>query len=88
MTDPAELVLSQLSFFEPMTKGQLIFDMDAEVLKQFGDFDLEQLELVLSRLEIEGKVKRIKGGEDTFLRINPRTRTWWRRLFRFLMRRF
>ncbi len=82
MIDPAEFVLSQLSFFEPLTKGQLIFDMDANELKQLDSFDLEQLEIVLSRLEAEGKVKRIKGSEDTFLRINPRTRTWWQRLLR------
>lgn len=84
MIDPTELVLSQLSFFEPLTKGQLIFDMDADDLKQLGDFDLEQLEVVLTRLETEGHVKRIKGSEDTFLRINPRTRSWWQRLLRLL----
>jgi hypothetical protein len=84
MIDPTKLVLSQLSFFEPLTKGQLIFDMDADDLKQLGDFDLEQLEVVLARLETEGHVKRIKGSEDTFLRINPRTRSWWQRFLRLL----
>lgn len=82
MINPEELVLSQLSFFEPMTKGQLIFDMDANELKQLGDFDLEQLEIVLMRLESMGKIKRIKGREDTFLRVNPRTQTWWQRFLR------
>ena len=82
MIDPKKLILSQLSFFEPLTKGQLIFDLDADELKQLGNFDLEQLEVILTRLEAEGHIKRLKGDEDTFLRINPRTRTWWQRLLR------
>ncbi|MCO4793771.1 MAG: hypothetical protein KC493_08670 [Bacteriovoracaceae bacterium] len=82
MIDTTELVLSHLSFFEPMTKGQLIFDMDEKELKLAGNFSLDELELTLTRLESEGLVKRIKAEEDTFIRINPNTRTWWQRLYR------
>lgn len=76
-----ELVLMTLSFFEAMTFSQIILDFDDELLKQFPDFDKEQLNSVLSALESKKLIKRVKIDKEVgWIRIHTK-RSWWKRIF-------
>ncbi|MDD4974083.1 MAG: hypothetical protein PHY93_07010 [Bacteriovorax sp.] len=75
------LVLATLSFFEPMTFSQIILDFDSDLLKDFPDFDKEQLQNIINLLEKKKLIKRVTiDKERGWIRIHPK-RSWWKRLF-------
>ena len=76
-----ELILSTLSFYEPMSFSKIVFDMDTEVLKKYGNFDKDQMLLILKSLEKRGLVRM--SGKDTeaqWQRIHKK-RPFWKRFF-------
>ncbi len=76
-----DLILSTLSFFEPMSFSKIVFDMDTELLKTFADFDKDQMLLVLKSLEKRGLVKKSgEGSEAQWQRIHKK-RPFWKRFF-------
>jgi len=78
-----DFVLSTLSFYEPMSFSRIVFDMDGETLKQFPEFDKEQLMTILSSLEKRGVVKKSGSGENIeWIRIHKK-RSIWKRFFPF-----
>lgn len=57
------LLLSTLSFYEPMSFSKIVFDIDTDVLKNYPNFDKDQMLLILKSLEQRGMVR--KTGVDT-----------------------
>lgn len=75
------LVLMTLSFFEPMTFSQIILDFDSDLLKDFPDFDKEQLQEVINLLEKKKFIKRLTIDKEIgWIRVHFK-RSWWKRLF-------
>ncbi|MBC7538918.1 MAG: hypothetical protein H7281_08855 [Bacteriovorax sp.] len=75
------LVLMTLSFFEPMTFSQIILDFDSDLLKDFPDFDKEQLQEVINLLEKKKFIKRLTIDKEIgWIRVHSK-RSWWKRLF-------
>lgn len=78
-----ELILSTLSFYEPMSFSKIVFDMDSEALKEFADFDKDQMLLVLKSLEKRGLI--VKTGQDSeaqWQRIHKK-RPFWKKFLPF-----
>lgn len=76
-----DLVLVTLSFYEPMSFSQIVFDMDSEVLKSLPEFDRDKLFLVLNSLEKRGLVRKTgEGAEVQWQRIHKK-RSFWGRFF-------
>ena len=75
------LILSTLSFYEPMSFSKIVFDIDTDILKNYPNFDKDQMILILKSLEQRGLVK--KTGENTesqWQRVHKK-RSFWKRLF-------
>lgn len=76
-----DLVLSTLSFYEPMTFSRIILDFDNEILKDFPEFDKEDLKMILNNLKKQKLIKSTKiEKEEAWIRVLPK-RPWWKRLF-------
>jgi hypothetical protein len=76
-----DLILSTLSFYEPMAFSKIVFDMDTNVLKQFPNFDKDQMLLILKSLEKRGLVRTTgKEAEAEWIRIHKK-RPFWKRFF-------
>lgn len=77
------LLLSTLSFYEPMSFSKIVFDIDTEVLKSYPNFDKDQMLLILKSLEKRGLVKKTgEAAEAQWQRIHKK-RSIWKRLFPF-----
>lgn len=65
-----ELVLTTLSFYEPMNLGRIIFDMDQKLLEHHPEFDQDVLDKVLKDL-VEQKLVKLKviKGEKQWQRV-------------------
>ncbi len=77
------LILSTLSFYEPMSFSKIVFDIDTETLKNYPNFDKDQMLLILSSLQKRSMV--IKSGEGTeaqWQRIHKK-RSFWQKYFPF-----
>lgn len=71
------LILSTLSFYEPMSFSKIVFDIDTDVLKSFPDFDRDQMLLILSSLEKRSMVKKTgEGSESQWQRIHRKSSLW------------
>lgn len=80
-TNLEELVLVTLSFFEPMTFSKIILDFDSELIRDFPDFDKEQLQSIINKLESKKLIKRVTIDKEIgWIRVRPK-RSWWKRLF-------
>ena len=55
-----DLVLSTLSFYEPMNMANIILDMDHKVLVTLSEFDQKELDRILIFLEHEKLIKKSK----------------------------
>lgn len=76
-----DLVLITLSFFEPMTFSQIILDFDNEKLIDFPNFDQEQLQDIINKLEKKKLLKRVVIDKEVgWIKIQPK-KTWLKRLF-------
>lgn len=76
-----ELILSTLSFYEAMSFSKIVFDMPTEFLRDHGDFDRDQMLLILNSLEKRGLVKKTgQGTEAQWQRIHKK-RPFWKRFF-------
>jgi DNA-binding MarR family transcriptional regulator len=74
-----DFVLATLSFFESMSFSKIVFDFDSEILKNFPNFDKDQLMAILKSLEKRGLVKKVhKNNEEMWIKVQ-RKRSWWRR---------
>lgn len=74
-----DIILETLSFLEPMTKERLILDFDDTKLQLLESFTKEDLEMALTSLLKQRKIKKTtKGKEEYFQKCMPR-RPWWRR---------
>lgn len=77
------LILSTLSFYEPMSFSKIVFDIDTDVLKSYPNFDKDQMLLILKSLEKRGMVQKTgEGTEAQWQRIHKK-RSLWKRLFPF-----
>lgn len=75
------LILSTLSFYEPMSFSKIVFDIDTEVLKNYPNFDKDQMMVILTSLQKKGLVKSFgKGSEIQWQRIHKK-RSFWKRFF-------
>jgi hypothetical protein len=71
------LILSTLSFYEPMSFSKIVFDMDTDVLKNYPDFDKDQMFIILDSLEKRGMVvKTGKDSEAQWQRIHKKSSLW------------
>lgn len=77
-----DLILSTLSFYEPMSFSKIVFDIDTGVLKQFPDFDKDQMLLILSSLEKRGMVKSAGTGTEIQWQRIHKKRSFFKRFFR------
>ena len=76
-----ELILSTLSFYEPMSFSKIVFDIDTELLKKYPDFDKDQMMVILKSLEKRGLLRKIgKDSETQWQRIHKK-RSFWKRFF-------
>ena len=76
-----DLILSTLSFYEPMAFSKIVFDMDTNVLKQFPNFDKDQMLVILKSLEKRGIIQMSgKDSEAQWIRIHNK-RSFWKRFF-------
>ena len=76
-----DLILSTLSFYEPMSFSKIVFDIDTDVLKSYPDFDKDQMLLILKSLEARKLV--VKTGleaEAQWQRVHKK-RPFWKRFF-------
>ena len=76
MQELEDLILSTLSFYEPMSFSKIVFDMDTNALKQFPNFDKPQMLTILESLD----KKMGKGEEIQWQRIHKK-RSWIKRFF-------
>lgn len=77
------LILSTLSFYEPMSFSKIIFDIDTELLKHYPRFDKDQMLLILKSLERRGIVNKSgEGTESQWQRIHKK-RSIWKKYFPF-----
>jgi hypothetical protein len=76
------LLLSTLSFYEPMSFSKIVFDIDTEVLKAYPNFDKDQMLLILKSLEKRGIVQKTGEGTETQWQRIHKKRPFWKRLFR------
>lgn len=77
------LILSTLSFYGPMSFSMIVFDIDAEILKNYPDFDKNQMLLILKSLEDRGIVKKSgEASESQWQRIHKK-RAFWKKYFPF-----
>lgn len=76
-----DLILSTLSFYEPMSFSKIVFDMDTELLKKFADFDKDQMLLILKSLEKRGLVKMSGAGSEAQWQRIHKKRPFWKRFF-------
>ena len=76
------LILSTLSFYEPMSFSKIVFDIDTEVLKAYPNFDKEQMLLILKSLEKRGMVQKSGEGTETQWQRIHKKRSFWKRFFR------
>lgn len=81
-----DLILEVLSFYDPMTYAQIVFELDSNELKKRPHINQETLPQILKALVKAKKVKVVEGkGEVRWLRVLPsRQKKWWRRFFPFL----
>lgn len=80
-----DLLLSALSFYEPMSFSKIVFDLDAQKLQKYPNFDKDQMLLILKSLEKRGMVKKIgKDSEAQWQRIHKK-RAFWKRFFPFTL---
>jgi hypothetical protein len=77
------LLLSTLSFYEPMSFSKIVFDIDTDVLKKYPNFDKEQMLLILRSLEKRGVVQKTGEGTETQWQRIHKKRSLWKRLFPF-----
>jgi hypothetical protein len=71
------LILSTLSFYEPMSFSKIVFDIDTDVLKNYPNFDKDQMLLILSSLEKRGMVKKTGiDSEAQWQRIHRKSGLW------------
>jgi hypothetical protein len=76
------LLLSTLSFYEPMSFSKIVFDIDTDVLKSYPNFDKDQMLLILKSLEQRGMVRKTGvDAEAQWQRIHKK-RSFWKRFFR------
>ncbi len=76
-----DLVLSTLSFYEPMTFSRIILDFDNNSLSDFPEFTKEDLQEILKVLEKKKLIKRVTlDKEEAWIRVLPK-RAWWKRFF-------
>ena len=78
-----DMVLSNLSYFEPMRFEEIILDFDSDFLQLHPDFNREELMKILDRLVNQKKVKLIKGkktqkNDYQWQRIYPKKRSFWK----------
>jgi DNA-directed RNA polymerase alpha subunit len=79
-----ELVLMTLSFFEPMTFSQIILDFDSDKLANFPNFNKQDLEEIINKLEKQKLLKRVTIDKEIgWMRIQ-RKRSWFKRLLNIL----
>jgi hypothetical protein len=76
-----DLLLSTLSFYEAMTFSKIVFDINTELLKQYPDFDRDQMLLILSSLEKRGLVMGTGIGIDRSWKRIHKKRSFWKRFF-------
>ena len=77
------LLLSTLSFYEPMSFSKIVFDIDTEGLKNYPNFDKDQMLLILKSLEKRAMVQKTgEGSEAQWQRIHKK-RSLWKRFFPF-----
>ena len=79
------LLLSTLSFYEPMTLEKIILDFDANEIKKYPQIEANDLKKILVTLQKKKKIKKIKiaigkSSEDAWIKIYP-NRPWWKRIF-------
>lgn len=73
-----EIVLKNLSFYEPMGIDKLILDISDEDLDKYPDFNLEKLEEILKTLKKKKLVKLVtKKPDRQWIRISKK-RPWWK----------
>lgn len=77
------LILSTLSFYEPMSFSKIVFDIDTDVLKKYPNFDKDQMFLILKSLEKRGMVYKTGEGTETQWQRIHKKRSLWKRLFPF-----
>ena len=77
-----ETILEALSFYDPMTKDEIILDLDDGKIQENPDFSLEVFENKLESLLKNEKVKMIKNGKNiSYLRLFPKRKSWPKRVF-------
>lgn len=80
-----DLVLSTLSFYEPMNLSKIIFDMDQKVLEGLPEFDQKELDRILLALEKKKHIKKMKmSGEFYWIRVFKK-QSFFNRLRRLLL---
>jgi hypothetical protein len=77
------LLLSTLSFYEPMSFSKIVFDIDTDVLKKYPNFDKDHMLLILRSLEKRGVVQKTGEGTETQWQRIHKKRSLWKRLFPF-----
>ena len=87
-TDELELLLLEtLSFYEPMTRAQILMQLDEKRIEELSHYTFGDLEQMLKDLTKKGTLKECSLGLDrAWQRVFKRRRTWWRRLFCFMNR--
>jgi len=76
-----DLILSTLSFYETMSFSKIVFDLNSELLKQYPDFDRDQMLLILSSLEKRGMIIGNGQGIDRAWKRVHKKRSFWKRFF-------
>lgn len=77
-----DLILSTLSFYEPMSFSKIVFDIDTDVLKSYPYFDKDQMILILNSLEKRGLVQSTGTGTEMQWQRIHKKRPFWKRFFR------
>ncbi len=76
-----DLILSTLSFYEPMSFSKIVFDIDTDVLKSYPNFDKDQMITILKSLEARGLVKSTGIEAETQWQRIHKKRPFWKRFF-------
>jgi hypothetical protein len=78
------ILLEALSFYTPMTKEQLILDLDSKKIRAIPELNLELLEKRLNYFVKKKKFKiMVTEGEKTYIKLYPKKRGTFYRILKF-----
>ncbi len=80
------LILSTLSFYEPMSFSKIVYDIDSSILLSYPNFDKDQMLLILESLKKKGLVVELATSNERQWKRIHKKKSLWNRLIKGLFK--